>query len=70
MQTAFDGYVLPLDEAVVFEWARVLAMHPLNRKRATDAFLAATARLSALTIITRNTKDFEHMGVHVSNPFN
>jgi len=34
-----------------------------------DAFLAATARVHGLTIVTRNTKDFSLFDVPILNPF-
>jgi len=34
-----------------------------------DVMIAATARLYGLTVVTRNEKDFRHLGVEILNPF-
>ena len=34
-----------------------------------DAILAATAKYHRLTIATRNTKDFEGLGIELVNPW-
>jgi len=34
-----------------------------------DMLIAATAQIHALTIVTRNVRDFDHCGVGVLNPF-
>ena len=59
--------VLPLDAAVFREWARLIQGKP--RELIEDAMIAATARVHSLTVVTRNTKDFESFSVEVLNPF-
>jgi toxin FitB len=34
-----------------------------------DMFIAATAQVHALTLVTRNVRDFEHCGIAVLDPF-
>lgn len=34
-----------------------------------DMLIAATAQVHALTLVTRNVRDFEHCGIAVMNPF-
>lgn len=34
-----------------------------------DMLIAATAQVHALTLVTRNVRDFEHCGIAVLNPF-
>jgi toxin FitB len=34
-----------------------------------DALIAATAKAHDWTLVTRNTRDFEHSDVRVPNPF-
>lgn len=34
-----------------------------------DAFFAATALRYALTLVTRNVADFDHLGVELLNPW-
>ena len=60
--------VLALDSVVMREWARI--MHRQSNTLSDDAMLAATARVHGLQIITRNTSDFEALGVDCINPFN
>jgi len=56
----FEGRVLPVDADVAAAWGRTVsrseaAGHPMG---AMDAFLAATAEIHRLTLVTRNVKDF------------
>jgi toxin FitB len=60
--------VLVLDAVVMREWARM--MHRQSNTLSDDAMLAATARVHGLQMITRNTADFEVLGVNCFNPFN
>jgi toxin FitB len=60
--------VLVLDAVVMREWARM--MHRQSNTLSDDAMLAATARVHGLQMITRNTADFEVLGVNCLNPFN
>jgi predicted nucleic acid-binding protein len=39
------------------------------RRWLADAFIAATALVHGMVVITRNTRDFQPMGVTVINPF-
>jgi toxin FitB len=34
-----------------------------------DAFIAATTEVHALTLVTRNTKHFEKLGIALANPW-
>lgn len=59
--------ILPMDATCFREWARIMegkAEHLLE-----DAMIAATARMHALTVATRNENDFELLGVNLVNPF-
>ena len=60
--------VVVLDAVVMREWA--LMMHRQSNTLSEDAMLAATARVHGLQMITRNTADFEVLGVNCFNPFN
>ena len=60
--------VVVLDAVVMREWARM--MHRQSNTLSEDAMLAATARVHGLQMITRNTADFEVLGVNCFNPFN
>lgn len=64
----FTGRLLPLDAAVADEWGRLSARvsRPLP---AIDGLLAATALRHGLGLVTRNTPDFEDLGLEVINPW-
>ncbi len=59
--------VIPMDATIFREWAKLIA----NRSDHLflDGMIAATARVHRLTVVTRNTKDFEDFGVQLFNPF-
>ena len=66
-QIIASGQLLPLDAAVCREWARL--MHGKSDTLADDAFIAATAIVYRLTVVTRNVRDFKALGVTTLNPF-
>ena len=66
-QIVASGQLLALDAAVCREWARL--MHAKSDTLADDAFIAATARVHGLTVVTRNVRDFKALGMPTFNPF-
>ena len=62
----FAERLLPVDRLVADEWGRLNAAAD---RKGVDSLLAATARVHALTVVTRNTADFESLGVPVLNPW-
>jgi|SRR5215813_8790043 len=59
--TRFEGRVLPVDVGVADACGRLVARseslgHPIEPR---DAFIAATAEVHGLTLVTRNVSDFE-----------
>ena len=62
----FSDRILPVTEAGALEWGLLNAGDPLP---VLDGLLAATARVHALTLVTRNTKDFARTGVALLDPF-
>lgn len=63
---AFVGRILPVDANVAVLCA---ALHVPNPKPDRDAYIAATALFHDMTIVTRNTRDFESTGVKLFNPW-
>jgi predicted nucleic acid-binding protein len=59
--------VLPMDGSMFREWARLMSRK--SDDLATDAMIAATARVMGLTVATRNIKHFTVFRVPVFNPF-
>lgn len=67
----FEQRILPVDGAVADEWGRLVARHDsLGRPiHAMDALIAATAQVYSLTLVTRNTSDFEASVKSLVNPW-
>jgi hypothetical protein len=59
--------VLSMDPLCFREWARL--MEGKSDQLLEDAMIAATARVHALTVATRNEKDFTRLDVNLVNPF-
>jgi predicted nucleic acid-binding protein len=66
VETAFDGRVLGIDNAVSDQWGRMSAIRPVP---VIDGLLAATALVHGLTLVTRNDRDIAGLGATVLNPF-
>jgi predicted nucleic acid-binding protein len=71
LPTRFEGRVLLVDAAVADGWGRITASaKTIGRSiHAMDAFLAATAHVHQLTLVTRNVSDFEDAGTPVLCPW-
>jgi predicted nucleic acid-binding protein len=63
---AFSGRILPLDEPAAVQAAK---WHVPNPRPINDAYIAAVAFTRRMTLVTRNVKDFEGMGVNLVNPW-
>lgn len=59
--------VLAVDASSFREWARL--MHRQSDTLLQDAMIAAVAVVHRLTVVTRNTRDFERLGVPTLDPF-
>jgi len=59
--------IIPMDATIFREWSKLMANS--SPHLVTDAMIAATARIHKLTVVTRNTKDFQGFGVLTFNPF-
>lgn len=62
----FSGRILPVEISVVRRCAR---MHVPDPRPERDALIAATASVHGMTVVTRNVRDFEPLGVPVFNPW-
>lgn len=64
-------HCLPWDADTGLRWARLLAdLRRAGRAMPVkDSMIAATALVHALTVVTRNRKDFEPAAVEVLDPF-
>ncbi len=67
----FDGRILDVDRHVADAWGRIMARscrtgHAVG---SMDAFFAATAECHELTLVTRNVRDFEGLGIPLHNPW-
>jgi predicted nucleic acid-binding protein len=66
-QVAGAYNVLSMDGLTFRVWARL--MHGRTDNLIEDAMIAATAAVHHLTVVTRNVRDFEGLGVLTLNPF-
>ncbi len=63
---AFQNRILPIDEPVARQCARFHIPDPMSER---DALIAATARVHHMTVVTRNTSDFQSSGISLLNPW-
>lgn len=67
----FEGRVLAIDAPIADAWGKIVARSQAAGRPAgaMDAFLAATAEVRELTLVTRNVSDFVALGPTVVNPW-
>lgn len=63
----FENRILALDLEIAI---RCGALHVPDPRPDRDAWIAATALVHDLTVVTRNVRDFESTGVRLLNPWN
>jgi predicted nucleic acid-binding protein len=62
----YGDRILPVTTEIAEEWGHLNTRHSLP---ALDGYLAATARMHGLTLVTRNVKDIERSGASWLDPF-
>ncbi len=62
----FADRTIPVDTAVAL---RCAPLHVPDPRPERDAFIAATALVHGMTIVTRNVADFAPLGVEIVNPW-
>jgi predicted nucleic acid-binding protein len=63
---AFSGRIVPVDIDVALRCAELHVPDPRSDR---DALIASTALVHGLTVVTRDTKDFQPTGVRTLNPW-
>lgn len=62
----FDRRIFAIDTAVAMRCAKLHVPDPQSDR---DSFIAATALVHGMTVVTRNTNDFKKIGVPLINPW-
>ena len=62
----YQPFILPINLEIALTWGDFRVPHYQNT---LDKLIAATAHHHQLSVVTRNQKDFEGMGVPILNPF-
>ena len=67
----FEGRLLPVTAAVAEAWGKITAARAASGRHIPimDGFIAATAAVFELTLVTRNTADFENTPAPLLNPW-
>jgi predicted nucleic acid-binding protein len=67
----FQGRILPVNEPIAERWGVLAGQRQLIGRplKVADGFIAATALEHDLTVVTRNVKDFDGLGVGIFNPW-
>jgi predicted nucleic acid-binding protein len=67
----FEGRIFAVDETIADMWGQVLASSEAEGRRMNlmDCFLAATAKVHKLTLVTRNRRDFFRSGCELIDPW-
>ena len=67
----FDGRILAIDVRVARAWGALMTRAQSRgfALGAMDGFFAATALVLGLTLVTRNLKDFDGLGIQLLDPW-
>jgi predicted nucleic acid-binding protein len=71
LRSRFVGRIAPVDAEVADCWSEVMAARRSKGQGlgVMDGFIAATALVRGLTVVTRNVRDFAFLGDGVVNPW-
>jgi predicted nucleic acid-binding protein len=71
LPTRFAARILPIDPAVADAWGTIIARRAAMGRPigAMDAFMAATAQVHGLTLVTRNVSDFNTSVASIVSPW-
>ena len=71
LRNRFVGRIAPVDAGVADCWSEVMAARRSKGQGlgVMDGFIAATALVRELTVVTRNVRDFAFLGDRVVNPW-
>jgi toxin FitB len=67
----FEGRILALDLPTILVWGNLVGVLEQKGRKlpALDSLIAATAKYSDYTLVTRNEKDFDGIDITILNPF-
>ncbi len=67
----FEGRIIDVDLAIARSWGHLMARSETTGLNlgVIDAFFAATAEVHGLTLVTRNTKYYDKLGIALMNPW-
>lgn len=66
LKSEFALRIVGIDRLVAEEWGKIREIRSIPP---IDGLLAATAKTYGFTVVSRNSKDFENLGVEFLNPF-
>ena len=70
-EVEFSSRILPINNDVLDNWAKICAKAELNGKKLAvmDSLIAATAHHHKLILVTRNVDDFKMTPIKIINPY-
>jgi predicted nucleic acid-binding protein len=71
VQASFQGQLFSIDDQIAQKWGEIMASHKKlgTHLHVVDGLIAATALMHNAVLVTRNTKDFDSLGLELINPW-